>query len=119
MNPRSPFNANVRIPYRNGVLFFTNTQNKFNLFDFFTFTTGIGDPIVLDANKTLDVNLSNKPYNLGLIEGSKYFFNNPSQTTGHIMNLEFVYTETDYPENNEPVILTRLYARTELKLVVM
>jgi hypothetical protein len=112
MNPRAQFFAIPKSMYSGGVLFFTQTQNKFWLPDFFEFSLNAVDTFTINSN-TLQVSVNNAPAQFTRDNGLTFYFNNPFETLGQVITLDWKYIVGD---NN--TVIREYSTRTKLKIVV-
>lgn len=113
MNPRAQFFAIPKSMYQGGVLFFTQTENKFWLPDFFEFSLKAIDTFTNINTDTLQVSILNAPSQFQRVQGLTFQYNNPFETLGHVMTLDWTYSVFLDTE-----VIRKYSTRTKLKIVV-
>lgn len=118
MNPRAQFLAVPKSIYSAGVLFFTLTENKFWLPDFFEFSLKAIDELVYGTSSLWEVSVSNAPSQFQRVAGLTFQYNNPFETTGHVMTLDFKYSVLQETPGGSMEVVRTYNTRTKLKIVV-
>ena len=118
MAARSPFSVKVKNSYADGILFFTGTQNKFNLSELFDYTFEPGLNMFIGPNTSINFDVFNTPQNFQKNNDDTCDYNNPTLTTGHEMHVKITAAQYSYPTGSDPILLKKFTVFTKLKIIV-